>query len=115
MGICLVLNSILLTLEEYNVFETKRSYRFLFYFSYYSLTLYLSHYLLFFLFRNQLNVYSLCLFIVVTVILYGLVLKFFYDKLGNKISLKIQIGRLAVFLTKIKHKENKRIGTDTLD
>ncbi|MFX0040621.1 MAG: heparan-alpha-glucosaminide N-acetyltransferase domain-containing protein [Promethearchaeota archaeon] len=98
MGMCLIINSVLLTLEEYDVFEKKKSYKFLFYFSYYSLTVYLSHYLFFFFFLGQLNVYTLCLVILVTTILYGLILRVLYFKLGPKISLKIQIARFAIYL-----------------
>ncbi|MFX0003159.1 MAG: heparan-alpha-glucosaminide N-acetyltransferase domain-containing protein [Candidatus Hodarchaeota archaeon] len=109
MGICLIFNSILLSLEEYGVFERKKSYKFLFYFSYYSLTVYLSHYLFYFFFLGQLNVYTLCLLILVTTILYGLLLRFLYFKLGPKISLKIQIARFAEYLAGKLNNKNKNI------
>lgn len=105
MGICLILNSIFLTLEEYDIFETKKSYKFLFYFSYYSLTVYITHYIFFFFFLDQLNVYYLCFLIAVTTILYGLLLKFLYNRLGPAFSLKIQIGRVAAYLAKIMKKK----------
>ncbi|MFW9969855.1 MAG: acyltransferase family protein [Candidatus Odinarchaeota archaeon] len=95
MGGCLILNSVFLTLEEYKIFDRKKSYKFLFYFSYYSFTVYLTHNIFYFLFLEQLNVYILCLLITTTIILYGLLLRFLYFKLGPKFSLKIQIGRLA--------------------
>jgi hypothetical protein len=38
------------------------------------------------------------LLILVTTILYGLILRVLYFKLGPKISLKIQIARFAVYL-----------------
>ncbi len=107
MGMCLILNSVLLTIEEYGVFEKKRSYKFLFYFSYYSLTVYLSHYLFFFFFLGQLNVFTLCLLILGTTILYGLLLRFLYFKIGPKISLKIQIARCATYLARIKNNKKK--------
>jgi len=108
MGTCLILNSVFLILEEYEVFEKKRSYKFLFYFSYYSFTIYLSHYLFFFFFLGKLNVYTLSLLITVTIILYGLILRVFYFKLGPKISLKIQIGRCAAYLAKLINNKKKK-------
>ncbi|MFX0106507.1 MAG: hypothetical protein ACFE75_13610, partial [Candidatus Hodarchaeota archaeon] len=109
MAICLILNSVLLTLEEYKIFETRKSYKFLFYFSYYSLSVYLSHYIFFFFFPGQLNVYYLCIAILGTTILYGLLLRFLYQKLGPKFSLKIQIGRLAASLARMKKNKLKEI------
>lgn len=105
MGICLVLNSVLLTLEEYDIFKTKRSYKFLFYFSYYSLSVYLFHYIFFFIFMRQLNLFNLFIFIAGTIILNGLLLRFLYNKLGPKFSLKIQIGRIAVFFMRVRKKK----------
>ena len=112
MGMCLILNSVLLTLEEYNIFEAKKSYKFLFYYSYYSLSVYLTHYIFYFFFFNILNVYIFCIFITGIIIVYGLLLKYLYYKLGPKFSLKIQIGRIAAYLASIqKSGKNKSIKT----
>jgi len=96
LGIELILILILLSIEEFELIKTEKSYRFLYYFSYYSLTLFLVQNINFFLFYALLNRYNIWLFIVVTVILYGLLLRFLYKKLGPQYSLKFQIGRLAV-------------------
>ena len=107
MGMCLLLNSVLLTLEEYNIFKKKRSYKFLFYFSYYSLSLYIFHNIYYFIFLGQLNLIYLIIFITGTVILNGLLLRFLYNKLGPKFSLKIQIGIIAASLARKMERKEK--------
>ena len=96
LGIELILVLILIGIEEFEIIKTERTYRFLYYFSYYSLTLFLVQNINFFLFYALLNRYNIWFFIIVTVILYGLCLRFLYKKLGPQYSLKFQIGRLTV-------------------
>lgn len=95
LGFCLLLYSIPLYLEQLGYFETKKSYRFLYYFSYYSLFVYLGHNLLYFLFFNTLNLTAFILLIIPTVIIYGLILHGIYEKWGSTFSIKVQIGRMA--------------------
>jgi len=95
LGLDLIIILIFLILEEYNMLETKKSYKFLFYFSYYSLTLFLLQNINFFLFYNLLNRFNIWFFIIATVIIYGFFLRFIYKKIEGKFSLKVQIGRLA--------------------
>jgi len=49
--------------------------------------------------KNSINKstfqYNLWFFILITVIIYGILLKFSHNKWSSKLSLKIQIGRLA--------------------
>jgi len=100
LGINLIILSILITYEEYTPFKFEKRYNFLFYFSYYSLTIYLLHNLLYFIFYKQLNRFSIWIFILVTCVLTGLLLKVIYVKFGSKFSLKVQIGKMAASLAK---------------
>jgi len=43
LGLDLILITILVSIEEFEIIKTKKSYKFLFYFSYYSLSLYIFH------------------------------------------------------------------------
>ena len=62
LGFHLILISILIFIEESGLFHTKKSYRFLFYFSYYSFTVYATHYILTPIFRRQLDAYDIWIF-----------------------------------------------------
>ncbi|MFX1320314.1 MAG: hypothetical protein ACFFAQ_01600 [Promethearchaeota archaeon] len=98
LGIELLLFLILLGIEEFEFIKTERSYRFLYYFSYYSLTLFLIQNINFFLFYGILNRYNIWFFIIGTVILYSLLLRFLFKKLGPQYSLKSEVRGLAVSL-----------------
>ncbi len=109
LGIELLIFSLLLIFEEFIINDIKKSFKFLFYYSYYSLTVYLGHNLLYFLFFESLNIYDIWIFILATFIILGLLLRFIYKKWGAKASIKIQIGKLSSILTmKIEaHKRNQ--------
>ncbi len=100
LGIEIILISIFITIDVYEVFKPKKSYRFLYYFSYYSLTVFLLQNINYFFFYQSLHWYNLWFFILITVILYGLFLRLLYKRWGSIFSLKIQIGRLASEITK---------------
>jgi hypothetical protein len=95
LGLNLLIFMILLILEEYNIFNTKRSIKFLFYFSYYSLTLFLLQNLNYFLFFELLNRYNIWYFIIATLVVYGIFLRFTYKKLEGNFSFKVQIGKIS--------------------
>jgi uncharacterized membrane protein len=105
IGLDLIILLIFLIFEEFEIITAKKSYKFLFYFSYYSLTLFLLQNINFFLFYDLLTRYNIWFFILATVILYGILLRFIYIKLEGKFSLKVQIGQLAV---KYARKETKK-------
>ena len=92
LGLDLIILLVLLILEEYNIFNTKKSYRSIYYFSYYSLSLFILQNVNFFLFFGLLNRYSIWFFTIATVAVYGVFLRFIYIKLEGKFSLKVQIG-----------------------
>jgi hypothetical protein len=109
IGIDLLFLSILLAIEKFNIFKTKRSYRLIFYYSYYSLTIYLAHNLLYFLFLKQLDLVSIWLFATLSFFSIGFILRGIYKKFKEKASLKVQIGRLSQVVTqKIEARIKKR-------
>ena len=100
MGIELTLISILFSIEQYEIIKVEKSYKFFFYFSYYSFTTYLLHNALYFLFLGVLDIYNFFPITIITLIVFELVLKLLYEKVGANASLKVQIGRLSAGLTK---------------
>jgi hypothetical protein len=87
--------SILLYIEEFEVVKTKKSYRFFYYFSFYSFTIYLAHNPLYFIFFLQLNALTIWIAFVGTIILIALLLKGIYKKWGKNASLKVLISILS--------------------
>jgi len=102
LGLDLIILLILLTIEEFQIIKTKKSYRSIYYFSYYSLSLFILQNVNFFLFYSLLNRYSIWFFLIATVLLYGALLRFIYKKLEGKFSLKVQIGILTTSIVKKK-------------
>jgi hypothetical protein len=99
LGIELILLSILLYFEIFEVIKTKKSYKLLFYYSYYSLTIYLGHNLLYFMFYNQLNACNIWIFAAAAFIIIGIILRAIYNIWESKASIKVQVGRLSSVLT----------------
>jgi hypothetical protein len=96
-------------IEKFNIFKTKRSYKLIFYFSYYSLTIYLGHNILYFLFLNQLDLISIWIFAALSFFSIGFILRGIYKKYGQKASLKVQIGIFSQKLTEnIEARKEKR-------
>ena len=108
IGFFLILLSILLFNEVFEIVKTKKSYRFFYYYSFYSFTIYLAHDPLYFLFFRQLNALTIWIALVGTIILITLVLKGIYKKWGRKASLKTQLSILSlIILSKIEQKRSK--------
>jgi hypothetical protein len=95
LGLDLIIILILLILEEYILVNSKKSAKSLFYFSYYSLTLFLIQNLNYLLFFELLNRYNIWYFIIATILVYNFFLRFMYKKLEGNFSLKVQIGKIA--------------------
>ncbi|MFX0043080.1 MAG: acyltransferase family protein [Candidatus Hodarchaeota archaeon] len=108
IGIELILLSILLFFEIFEVIKTKKSYKFLFYYSYYSLTIYLAHNILYFLFYNQLNVFNIWIFAAAAFIIIGTILRTVYIIWESKASIKVQVGRLSLGITERIEERIKR-------
>jgi len=98
LGFDLCLFSILLLIEELRILKTKKSYKFLFYYSYYSFTIYLAHNILYFLFLKRLNIFNIWFFIAAAYITMGFILRATYKKWGSLASIKAQVGRLSLIL-----------------
>ncbi len=99
LGFDLCLLTMFLVFEELNILNPKKSYKFLFYYSFYSLTIYLAHNILYFLFLNQLNVFNIWFFIDVIYISIEVILRAIYKKWEGSASLKTQIGKISLALT----------------
>jgi uncharacterized membrane protein len=99
MGACLIFLATLLIIEEKGIFITKRNYRFLYYFSFYSLLVYLSHNVLFFVFNELLNFYNFWFFYSGITIIMGVILRMMYKKWGTEAALKIRLSKYATRIT----------------
>ncbi|MFX1259330.1 MAG: heparan-alpha-glucosaminide N-acetyltransferase domain-containing protein [Promethearchaeota archaeon] len=100
LGLVLVLLSILVTIQEFQLIITKRSYKFFYYYSYYSFTIYLTHNFLFFLFSDEFNVFYMWIAIIITTGLLGVLLNFTCKKIGKMASLKAVLGIFSSELAK---------------
>jgi hypothetical protein len=110
IGIDILLLSILLLFEKFIFKNVKKSYKLLFYYSYYSLTVYLGHNLLYFVFLNSLNLINIWFVIPATFILIGIILRLIYKRFHSHASIKILISRLSLNLAiNIDKRKQKRI------
>ena len=101
LGINFSTLSIFVFFEEFVKFQRKKNYWFLYYFSYYSLTIYLTHSILYYLFLNLLNIVSFFFTIIPILIGIGLIFRMIHKtKLRRDLSLKIQIGKISSILAK---------------
>ena len=107
IGFDLLVLMILIILEEYGLFNTKKSYRVLFYFSYYSFTVYLGHNFLYFIFYKKLGLVTIWIAVVLTFIVFSLVLRQIHKKWGWKASLKAILGKIS-FKLAYEIEENKK-------
>jgi len=101
LGVNISTLSIFVFFEEYVKFQRKKNYWFLYYFSYYSLTIYLTHSILYYLFLNMLNIASYFLIIIPILIGISLIFRVIHKtKLRRDFSIKIQIGKISRILAK---------------
>jgi hypothetical protein len=107
LGVILILTSTLLTIEEFEVFKERKRYRLFYYYSYYSLTIYLTHNSLYFLFAGQLKILNILIFLTTLTALLTLLIRFAHNKYGIKVSVKVQLGRLARGITNKIEKNRK--------
>ncbi len=101
LGFILIVSSMFICLDFLGALDRKKSYRSLFYFSYYSISAYLAHNLLFFVFTQKLHWMLLTPAAIIAIILVGLLLRALYkSKYREDVSIKFQIGKLSLYLTK---------------
>ena len=117
LGINIVVISILLSIEAFEIIKTKKSYKLLFYFSYYSLTIFLAHNILHFLFLNQLDVVNIWFLVVGAFLFIIIILRIVYKFWNGTASIKILIGRLSYGITiKLEERSTKKDNeADTLN
>ncbi|MFX0075440.1 MAG: hypothetical protein ACFE96_08360 [Candidatus Hermodarchaeota archaeon] len=109
IGFNLVLLVVLIVLEEYKIVNFKTNFRFFRYFSYYSLTIFFSHNLLYFLFCNLLNVINMWIIIPSSILLYSIVMHFIYNsKWKENISIKFLLGKIVKELVDRKGIKRKK-------
>jgi hypothetical protein len=113
LGINIVLISLLLSVEVFEIIKTKKSYKLFFYFSYYSLTIFLTHNFLHFLFLNQLSLIDFWLFTIAVFILMSLILRTVYKLWQGHASVKTQIGRLSYHV--ISERSKKKLVKNALN
>jgi len=108
LGIGFLIISLLFFFEEFEILKTKREYRFFYYFSFYSLTVYLAHNVLYLFFTDQLEWYFAYIYAAGGIILFWVTFKtFFNSSWRNKISVKINIGKLASGIVNRIEKKNE--------
>ncbi|NVM16541.1 MAG: DUF1624 domain-containing protein [Candidatus Lokiarchaeota archaeon] len=108
VGAILILLSVLIYIEEFEIINLKKRYRFFFYYSFYSFTIYVAHDPLYFLFHRQLNALFIWGVVIGIFVLLTLLLRIMHKKLGTKVSLKTQLSVLSLVITKkIEQRKSK--------
>ncbi|MCK4285589.1 MAG: hypothetical protein KAX18_05270 [Candidatus Lokiarchaeota archaeon] len=116
LGINIVLISLLLSVEVYELIKTSKSYKLFFYFSYYSLTIFLTHNILHFLFLNQLNLIDIWFLAAGVFILMSLGLRLAYKLWQGHASVKVQIGRISSHVVmKLEERSNKKLSKSVVN
>lgn len=112
IGTHLFVYSILFTIEFLSSKKLKKGHRFFYYFSYYSFTIFLLHYPIYFFFRQSLSGYVYFLIISIVLIFIWALSKLAYNNFGPMLSLKYQLSRLSTEMAEIlicKDWSSKRI------
>ena len=96
LGFNLILFAILIVLEEFKIWSIKTNFRYLYYFSFYSLTVFIAHNVLYFLFYRLLDLINIWVFILVTLLLCGILLHLIFNSRWRQYaSIKLQLGKIA--------------------
>jgi len=95
MGINFIAISVLFYIEEFLVIKIKKKYRFFYFYSYYSFTIYIYHYIIYYLFTIQLNIYNTLILEGAALFLITILIIALYKKVGSYASFKSQIGLIA--------------------
>ncbi|TXT66930.1 MAG: membrane protein of unknown function [Promethearchaeota archaeon] len=99
LGADLVLFFVLYIIEQSKYFKFKRSYRFFYYFSYYSLSAYLIQHFLFYAVYNRFTPLIGFLVSFLILFLFYVFLRIMHAKVGLYFSLKAQIARFSTYLS----------------
>lgn len=98
LGVILISTSVLLIIEEFEAINVERSYRFFFYYSYYSFTIYFAHNMLYFLLFERVNALTIWIFMPLTFLVISFLLRVIYTNLKDRVSIKAQLGKLGARL-----------------
>jgi len=112
IGTHLFVYSILFAIEFLSSKKLKKEHRFFYYFSYYSFTIFLLHYPIYFFFNQSLAGYIYFLIIPIVLIFIRTLSKLAYNNFGPTLSLKYQLSRLSTRIAEIliyNDKSSKRI------
>ena len=111
LGLILTILSILMLIEVLEKVKTTKSYTYFFYYSYYSFTLFLVHNPIALLFIQQFNYITIWLAIVVGLVIFGLILRLMYKKIGKWASLKAVLGMISYLIATrlIENRSKKRV------
>ncbi|MEJ2251562.1 MAG: heparan-alpha-glucosaminide N-acetyltransferase domain-containing protein [Candidatus Lokiarchaeota archaeon] len=100
LGLEICLFSFLLFIEEYDLIKIEGRFKFFFYYSYYSLMIFLGHNILALLFWHRLNYYNVWPFVIIAFVGITYVLKYLYETKPDLLSVKYYIGTLSSVLAK---------------
>ncbi|MFX1497917.1 MAG: heparan-alpha-glucosaminide N-acetyltransferase domain-containing protein [Promethearchaeota archaeon] len=109
LGVILIAISFFMAKQIFSFLKTKKSYRYLFFYSYYSFTIYIAHNIIYFLFTEQLNFITIWVAVIIGNIFFGYLFRTLYLKYGSKISLKTAINKMSFALAYKLANNNKLI------
>jgi hypothetical protein len=99
LGFIVASIALLIVVEVLELIKTKKSYNLLYYYSYYSFTIFLGHNVLLVFFMGQLSAYhTIWIAVVLFNVILGWLLKTMHDKLGQRASVKAGISILSAFI-----------------
>lgn len=98
LGIELLLIAFLIYFKDYEKFKFRKSYKVIYYYSYYSFTIFFAHELLFFLFPPKFNAVEIWFYVVPIMILWTLLFRLIHNKVGKYAELKFYISDIAANL-----------------
>ncbi|MFX1383351.1 MAG: heparan-alpha-glucosaminide N-acetyltransferase domain-containing protein [Promethearchaeota archaeon] len=109
LGLEMLLITTLLSIEENEIIKPKKSYRFLYYFSFYSFSVFIGSFVFGLILRQQFDVFPGLIYIIGTIILIGFFLRFLYKRFEGKytildwtitFSMKLQISRWSTSIVR---------------
>ena len=105
VGVLITAYSLLLIIENSKVFKIQKKFRFIYYFSYYSLSIFLLHYIFDIFFAPFFEIWLVLIFWGVIVLGVGLGLKGIHKVIGKHFSLKYHLGKVTNLIAKYIYKD----------
>jgi len=101
--------SVLMYYEIFEPIKLKKSHRYFYYFNYYSFTIYVGHYLIYFLFYRQLTVITIWIPMILTMFIMSIIIFVIYKKIGAKASIKFALSAISFVLATTKEQRKRLI------